>query len=480
VSNLRYLIIGGGPAGLNALETIHQLDPTPATLTLVSDEPPYARMALPYVLTGQIPAEQAFTGDAAYFQSLGVTTVFGRRAVKLDLAAHRVSLDDGQVLPYDRLLLATGSKPTRPPISGLDLPGVTTLWTLDDSRYLLRMPGERPHVLFIGAGFIGIIVLSALFKRGWQLSVVELQDRLLPTMLDRSAGAIVERWLSRKGISTRTHIGVQSIIQRSSGRKQALLSNGEALEVDLAVVATGVQPNRQLAVQAGLACDRGILVNEFLRTSDPEVYAAGDVAQGPDLLGGAPASHAIQPTAVDHGRVAGANMAGRRTRYAGSLLINTLDIAGLQCAGYGRSNTAQGDMTTAIGDDGWSLRKYVWEGDRLVGVTLLGSPEEILFDADLGMLKGLVQSQVRLGAWRDYLAKNPWDIRRVFAASRTAGKLLPETLLGRPAQPRAYRFQGIQPQTAPGPAYQHFAAAQGQGPESFPSVIEMLEGSKSQ
>src|SRR5947209_9657061 len=203
----RHLIIGGGPAAINAVETIRDFDGGASQITLVSDEPAYARMVLPYFLADRIPRQQVFTADDAYYERLKVERVRGQRVARIDPQAKQATLADGRTLPFDDLLIATGSSPTVPPIPGADLPGVLPLWTLAQTDAVLQaVAGKaRPEVVFVGAGFIGFIVLNAMFKRGWRLHVVEIADQVLPRMLDREGALLGEDWLRKKDVTL--HLG---------------------------------------------------------------------------------------------------------------------------------------------------------------------------------------------------------------------------------------------------------------------------------
>jgi len=231
------------------------------------------------------------------------------------------------------------------------------------------------------------------------------------------------------------------------------------LQVELLALLRSLRPGKKLTIAllcitlVGLTLagsyligmtDKGILVNERMQTNYPHVYAAGDVAQGLDLLGGPPAVHAIQPTAVDHGRVAGANMAGQDVRYSGSLLMNVLDACGLQCASFGRWSDAAEAMTIR-NPDRPVYRQLLWDGDRLSGAIFLGPANDLGMLNDVGMVKGMIQTQTPLGEWKQFLAENPFDIRRPYIAARVAEKLVGATLLGRPSKPRQYRFANVQP-----------------------------------
>ena len=293
-------------------------------------------------------------------------------------------------------------------------------------------------MLFVGAGFIGFIVMNAMHKRGWKLHVVEMAGNVLPRMLDADAASLVESWLRKKNVGVHTGTTVQKI-EDVGGRKRVTMANGTTLDADLVIVATGIKPN--IGFVQGLATDQGILVNERMQTSVPYIYAAGDIAQGPDLLGDKPAVHAIQPTAVDHGRIAGANMAGQDIRYPGSLLMNILDVCGLQCASFGRWGENAEAMTIRNAERP-IYRRLLWTGDEITGAVFVGPASDLGMLNDVGMVKGIIQTKTKLGAWQDFLRENPFDIRRPYIAAQVGQKLVNTTLLGRPSKARQYRFQG--------------------------------------
>jgi NAD(P)H-nitrite reductase large subunit len=442
----RHLIIGGGPAAINAIETIRDFDGGASTITLVCDEPAYSRMVLPYYLANKIPQQQVFTADDAYYNTLKVDRIIGPRATKVDAKGKQVTLQDGRNLPFDDVLIATGSSAVVPPIPGADLPGVYPLWTLAHTEAVLQTVGSKPQpeVLFIGAGFIGFIVLNAMFKRGWKLHVVEMADQVLPRMLDRDGARHVERWLGHKGVRLYLDNTVKEIAD-AGGRKRVTLDSGDTVDVDVVIVATGIRANMDLVQGSGIQTDKGILVNDRMQTSFTYIYAGGDVAQGPDLLGDKPAVHAIQTTAVDHGRIAGANMAGQDVRYPGSLLINILDVCGLQCASFGRWGEAGAEAMTISNADRPVYRKLLWTGDQITGAVFIGQASDLGMLNDVGMVKGLIQTRTALGAWKEFLRHNPFDIRRPYVALQVGKALVATTLLGRPAKARQYRFQGQQP-----------------------------------
>jgi NAD(P)H-nitrite reductase large subunit len=253
---------------------------------------------------------------------------------------------------------------------------------------------------------------------------------------------VLEAQLAARGVEVRTQTRLEAI-EAAGPRRRLRLSGGERIECDAVIFATGIAPNVECVAGSGIAVEHGILVDARMRTSAEGVFAAGDVAQGPDLLSTQRRVQAIQPVAVDHGRVAAANMAGRDVAYSGSLTMNVLAAQGLEAASFGRWEE-EGDVTRVANPANRIYRKLVWEGDRLVGGILVGPTLAVSGVNDLGMLKGLIQTGVRLGPWRAFLEENPLDLRRAFVASGAAPKLLESTLLaGRAAAGGGFRFPSL-------------------------------------
>ena len=461
---MHHVIIGGGPAATNAVETIRQFGGGQSVITLVCDEPAHSRMALPYWLAGNITEAHTHTGDAAYFKRLNVATRFGVRVAAVNPQARTVTLSDGSKLDFDNLLIATGSSPVRPPIPGADLPGVEPLWSLAHTDRVLKYAeslqpsGRIPRVVLVGAGFIGFIVLNAMHKRKWQLAVVEREGQVLPRMLDAPAADHVRRWLATRHVAVHCGATVKQIRQQADGAKSVELSDGQSLTADIVILATGIRPNIDLLQGSGIATGEAILVNDRMQTNFPHVYAGGDVAQGPVLFGAGNAVHPIQPTAVDHGRVAGANMAGHEVHYPGSLLINVVDICGIQGASFGRWNDAAAEVTTINNPAGFIYRKLLWSDDRISGAIFAGQANDLGMLTDVGMIKGLMQTQTRLGPWKKYLQDNPSDIRRAYVGSGVAAKLVSTMLLGRPAKARQFHFGSAEPTVPANAAHAVFVA----------------------
>lgn len=436
----KHLIIGAGPAGLSAIDTIREFGDT-GEITLVCDEPAYSRMVLPYYMDGTIPERNVFTASEEYLKEKSVEAVFGKKVSKIDPGGS-ATLDDSSTIEFDDALIATGSSATRPPVPGAEGQNVYNLWTLADAKAVLDRKGGE--VAVIGAGFIAFTCLDAILANSSKVTVIEVEDRILPRMIDPHGAAAVRSWLEKKGVSFLTGARVTGI-EDADGRKRLAIEGGKDLEADLVIMATGIRPNLDLVEGTGIEKDFGIVVDNRLRSSAPKVYAAGDIAQGPVVGMKSKQVHAIQPTALEHGRIAGANMAGGDIPYWGSLLMNIVDVQKLQIASFGDWAADAGEVRTVINETRPVYRKLVFEDDVIVGSIFLGRPDDVAMLNDMGMVKGLIQTRAPLGEWRRYLDRNPLDIRRPYVASRAAEKLLEMKLLGRASSKEGFRH----PEPAP-------------------------------
>jgi len=429
----RHLIIGGGTAGINAMRTIREEESTRSEITLVSAERPYSRMVLPYYLDRSIAESHVFTATAKVLADWGVKTHLGRRAAALDAKASVCTLDDGTKVEYDDCLIATGSSAVRAPVPGADGPGVHSFWTLDEARGVIAAIKPGSHVVMVGAGFIAFTILNSILSLGATLTIVELAPRILPRMIDDTGAKLVEDWLTKHGVTIRTGARLAKI-EDAKGRRRLRFAGAGDIVCDVVIMATGIKTNLDWLKGAGVTLNRGIVVDDRLRSSVPNVYAAGDVAEGRDLISGKGDVHAIEPTAQEHGRVVGSNMAGKDVRYRGSLIINIVEVCHLDVASFGGWDDTRADAAAGLRADRPAYRKLLFSGDRLTGAIILGRSGDIWTSNDVGMLKGLVQTGVALGRFKEHLRKHPFDVKPAFIASRTTHTLLPETILGRPSK----------------------------------------------
>ena len=410
---MRYAIIGNGPAGVVAAETLRKADPESA-ISMVGDEPsaPYSRMAIPYLLMGRI--EECGTllrKTAGHFEQQRIELVKAR-ASSIDATAAKVKLADGRELAYDRLLLATGARPIRPPIPGIDLPGVHPCWTLEDARAVMKLAKRGARVVQMGAGFIGCIIMEALAERGVELTVVEMGNRMVPRMMTEKAGSLMKRWCESKGVRVMTSTKVESITRAPQGGLAVKTSNGETLPADLVISATGVRPALELAATANLATDVGVRVDNHMRTSDERIYAAGDVAQAEEIYTRNYVVNAVQPNAAEQARVAALNMAGRDATFPGAFAMNVLDTLGLIASSFGQwQGVAGGDAIEHVDEAGYRYVGLQFAGDRLVGATTLGVTQHV------GVLRGLIQSQRPLRGYKEALRRDPLDLMKAYLAT---------------------------------------------------------------
>jgi NAD(P)H-nitrite reductase large subunit len=411
---MHHLILGAGPAGVIAAETIRKHRPQDA-ITIVGEEkePPYSRMAIPYLLVGRVGESGTWLRrDPGHYDALRIKLVQAR-ATRVDPATRTVVLDNGQQLGFDTLLIATGSTPVRPPIPGINLPGVHPCWTLEDARQIMQLAVKGARVLQMGAGFIGCIIMEALAERGVQLSVVEMGDRMVPRMMGPVAGGMIKEWCQRKGVQVFTATKVEAI---SPGAPLSVkLSNGERVAADLVISATGVKPTIGFLDGSGIHCLQGIITDQRMRTSVAGIYAAGDCAEAFDKASGRHVVSAVQPNAAEQARVAGLNMAGQVAELQGVTQINVLDTLGLVSASFGHWQGVPGgeqvELTDRAGGRHLSLQ---FKGDTMVGCNTVGWTDHV------GVLRGLVEGQVKLGPWKERLKADPTRLMEAYLASAQA------------------------------------------------------------
>ncbi|MEW5781773.1 MAG: NAD(P)/FAD-dependent oxidoreductase [Pseudomonadota bacterium] len=413
---MKHIIIGNGPAGVVAAETLRRLQPQ-AEIALIGDEaePPYARMAIPYLLQGDIDEHGTHlrkTHD--HFTTHGIHLIQGRVSC-IDSVVKQIQFASGERLHYDKLLIATGSHPLRPAIPGIDLANVHTCWTLDDARAIAAKAQPGSRVVQLGAGFIGCIILEALASRGVKLTVVEMGDRMVPRMMTAKAGAMIKRWVESKGVAVHVSTAISAIEQDGDALCVKLGAGGTALQADLVICAAGVRPNVDFLAGSGVEIGQGIRVDRGMRTSVPDIYAAGDVTEAPGFHSGRPQLNAIQPNAADQGRIAAINMAGGNAELQGSLAINVLDTLGLISTSFGHWQ-GKGDGVELVDEANFRYLSLQFEDDVLIGATSIGWTDHV------GALRGLIQTRTRLGAWKARLMADPTQFMAAYlgAAQKAA------------------------------------------------------------
>jgi NAD(P)H-nitrite reductase large subunit len=412
-----HVILGAGPAGVIAAETIRKLAPLDA-ITLIGDEPEpsYSRMAIPYLLMGNIDERGTYLRKSeTHFEDLGIKVLLAR-AQSVQAATKTIAFANGETLAYDTLLIASGSHPVSPPIPGIRSEGVHTCWTLADARAIAERAKPGARVLQLGAGFIGCIILEALASRGVHLSVVEMGDRMVPRMMGPTAGGMIRDWCEAKGVEVFTGTRVELI--EPGTPLSVKLSNGTSMQADLVISAAGVRPAIGFLENSGITCLQGVLTDEHLQTNLPGVFAAGDCAEAFDKVSGKTIVSAIQPNAAEQARVAAANMVAfargmpAQSELSGVTQINVLDTLGLISASFGDwAGTPTCDhveLTDKASGRHLSLR---FQDDVMVGCNAVGWTEHI------GVMRGLVEGQIKLGPWKDKLMQDPTRLVEAYQAS---------------------------------------------------------------
>jgi nitrite reductase (NADH) large subunit len=359
------VILGAGVAGVTAAEAARRIAPN-RPITLVSGEPhlPYYRLNLTRYLAEEVGEAELAMTSAERLREQGIDWVVAD-AMRVHRQHRRVDLTGGRSLDYDALVVAMGSHPFVPPVPGFDKRGVCVLRWIDDAREILRRSRTARHCVCIGGGLLGLEAAGALAGRNLDVTVLEGHGWLLPRQLAEPAGKLLQQQLEQLGVQVRNHARAVELTgtEDVSGVR---LKDGAVLDADLVVVATGVRPSSWLARQCGLEVERGILVDDRMATSDPAIFAAGDVAEHRGTL------YSIWPTAFAQGEVAGINAAGGRAEYRGMPPSNRLKIVGTDVYSVGQFTAPDGSYEVIEEEgDGTYLRLVVRDG-RLLGANLIG------------------------------------------------------------------------------------------------------------
>ena len=361
---MRYVIIGGSAAAIGCIEGVRSVDKTGEIILITGEtEWNYSRPLISYLLEGKTTRDKMWCRPDSFFTRNGVTVKAGVLATALDAGDRTVRLSTGERLAYDRLLAATGSRPFVPPIPGLETVERTFCFqTLSDASALAEALRPESRVLILGAGLTGVKCAEGIRGLCAQIAIADLAPRVLPAVLDDTAAAMVQARMEEKGV--RFYLNDSAAAFRGN---TARLQSGTELEFDVLVTAVGVRPNTQLVADAGGAVDRGILVDGRCATTLPDVYAAGDCAQGYDAVSGEKRMLPLWPNAMLQGETAGINMAGGRADYTQGIALNASGVFGLHMVTAG---SYEGESFTVQRDG--SYKRLVTADGVLKGVIMVG------------------------------------------------------------------------------------------------------------
>lgn len=373
------VIVGNGMAATRLVDELTTLAPGRYAIAVVGEEPSlaYNRVLLSSLLAREIEPEAVELKAAAWWRDRGVTLVYGRRATEIDTKAKVVRLRGGAKLNYAKLVLATGSEAVRLPLPGADLPGVVTFRDKADVESILSRARPGARAVVIGGGLLGLEAAYGLLKAGAHVAVVHLMDRLMERQLDGPAADLLKAALEARGIQVVLNAESEAI----QGRRKVAglrLKDGRNVPADLVVMAVGIRPNVRLARGSGLDVNRGTVVGDDMRTSDPHVYAIGECAEHRGTCYGL-----VEP-AYEQARVLARALADRPAHYDGSLLSTNLKVSGVNVFSAGDFLGAPDSEPIVLTDPGQqSYRKLVLTGDRLTGAVLIGDTSDALWYLDL-------------------------------------------------------------------------------------------------
>ena len=379
---MQYVIIGNSTAATFAVEGIRAQDKR-GKIVILSDEarPAYGRPLISYYLYGRIALENTAYRPASFYEENAVEVRLNTRAAAVDAENKRVLLADGSFVPYDKLLVATGSRPFIPPTAGYEsVERKFTFMTMDDALALERELSPDRRVLVVGAGLIGLKCVEGILDRVRSVTVVDMADRILSSILDEEGAALVRRQLEEKGV--RFVLGDR--VAEYAGNT-ARLAGGAEIAFDVLVTAVGVRPNVGLVKEAGGAVGRGIVVDDRQRTSLPDVYAAGDNCESVDVCTGARRILAILPNAALQGGTSGTNMAGGDAVFAQGAAFNAIGFFGSHIATAG---VYEGESFTERGEN--SYKKLFWKDNALKGFIIIGDIDRA------GIYTSLIREQTPL------------------------------------------------------------------------------------
>ena len=407
---MKYLILGGGVAGVQAAETIRQHDPD-SPITLIGGETglPYCRPMITLVLGGKISPEQMVIRNQDFFTSFRIEAVVGEWVQQIDVENKQVFTDKGKSYSFDRLLIATGANPKSMVLKGSDLKNVFHLRSREHVENMVRALKSAKKVLVLGCGLVGLKAALELFHRGLEVTVAERLGRPLPVVVDDKAGQMISRQLERMGIKVITDAEVTGLGGKAEV-KEAFLSDGLRIPCDAVIIAVGIQPATEFIPTEAIQVNDGIMVNQSMETTVPGIYAAGDVAESLDIAHHERRVNAIWPVAVEQGRAAGMNMAGRKVLNQGSVGRNVFRINGMDVVSGGVVNPypeKNYEIRSMEDHRRETYRKIVFQDEVPVGFIMVNDIEQA------GVFLSLVQRKIPVGKHKERLMHPSFNVKQV-------------------------------------------------------------------
>jgi NAD(P)H-nitrite reductase large subunit len=421
-----YVIVGNSVAAMACVEGIRDTDKT-TPITLIAKEPhhTYSRPLITYLLGGLVTEEQMMYRPLDYYEKTGVRTILDAEVTRVDTTERFVETADDRRIGFEKLLIAVGGRPIVPTdvggtdldlliavggrpivptdVGGTDLDGVFTFTTLDDAHAIQAYIAEHEVTdeLVVGGGLIGLKSVEALLELDLNLTVVELADRMLSSTFDETASDLLQKKLREAGVRVLCNNTVSRIRGRGEGGKVsgAILRDGSEFNCGMVIFAIGVLPDTRMVEGTDVEVDRGILVDDHMQTSVEGIYAAGDVSQARELLGGEQRCIPIFPNAYRQGMVAGGNMSGAGAEWDGGLVMNAVAICGMNTISVGMTSALDDtcEVFTTLDEADYHYKKIVLRGDHIVGAIFVNDIDRA------GIITGLIRGRVNVASFKDEL-----------------------------------------------------------------------------
>lgn len=389
----KVIIIGNSAAGLSALESFRKYDQKSEVLIISKEgRMPYSRVLISYILRKKIQYSGIEIRNEDYFKAYNAQSICAE-VTHIDTVNKVISTKENKY-EYDQLLIASGSYAVKPPIPGIDHDGIYNMWTRSDLDHLMPCFDQAKRVCVIGSGFVALQAAWAALSRGLEVTIIELMDRIMPSVLDIKGAEILSKKIREKGAVLMTGTSTKAFEKCSDGTFKVHIEGKEDILADFIIIGTGVRSNMQFLADSNIAVNRGILVDKHMQTNIEDVYAAGDVAAGPTIFNDEHLIHALWPTACEMGRIAGENMAGLKSEYEGSLNMNVTEMYGITIASMGKFNDADIDEAYIFDEaDGYGYLKICLKDGLLIGACLAGSSDAV---AIFGKLRPLIRKKEKI------------------------------------------------------------------------------------
>lgn len=409
---MKYVIIGNGAAGISAAEKIRKLDYTGEIIILSSEKHAvYSKCLLPDFLSGQVSEDRMFIRDKDFYERKNIKIHYNHKVLNIDFKLKRITTENagnfsegGSLFTYDRLLIATGSTQILPPIQGLDFSNAYFLSTLDEAKRIMEASKSARKILIIGGGFVGLEAASNLYKTGKEVTVIERTPRLLQTQLDETAAQVIQNSLEEEGIrlvlnasiaevSTSVYSNIVNLLT-GNRTKTVVLEDGRRFKADMIIVSTGSKPNLDFVKAGELNINRGIIVDQYMQTSEKDVYAAGDVVESIDVVTGKMSLSPIWPNAVIQGEIAGCNMAGSKQEFINQISMqNASEFREIPMISMGITSPDEPGYEEYVDyrPAETTYRKLVIKDDVLVGMIFIGEIR------NAGVFGAIMKNKINVG-----------------------------------------------------------------------------------